>query len=63
MDSRQKRIAAMVRVALTKAQRLSRYQSLRMDLPKSTGRFFAIPASRSRFFLTKALGWRTAKWA
>jgi hypothetical protein len=36
------RIAAMVRVALTSAQQLFRYQSLRMDLPKSTGRLFAI---------------------
>jgi hypothetical protein len=35
------------RLALTMAQRLSRYQSLRMDLIKSTGRLFAIPAARS----------------
>jgi len=44
------RIMAMARVALTSAQCFSRYQSLRMDLPKSTGRLFAISASRSWIF-------------
>jgi len=36
-------------VALTKAQRLSRYQSLRMHLTKSTGRLFAIPSLLPNF--------------
>jgi hypothetical protein len=32
-----------------------------MDLTKSTGRLFAIPASRSRIF-KEAFGWLAAKW-
>ena len=38
------------RVALAKAQRFSRYQSLRMDPTKSTGRLFVIPASQFWIF-------------
>jgi hypothetical protein len=38
------------RVALPRAQRLSRYQSLRMDLTKSTARFSVIAAPQFWIF-------------